>query len=276
MASADYRRRMSRGNGSGPDDAGMLEASLAATEADTDTALRAAAALIRELKKARAAAQAGTLRELSRALETAATLSSETAAAVTALHSGWAFDPGDYLASGAWAKELIAAARAEGVTVSESDDRLVCYPSLVRVLPGEVAVEIDRRRERRLRPSTLVRLLKAAGDRPARFRPEPFLDALEAAYALVVERGGHRQSDAVVRLLDIWGVLTLLPGSAREYTRPEFARDVYLVDQSGMTVAPRTGRRLRFAASTGTKGAGVLTTVARDGRPQTYWGVSFS
>jgi hypothetical protein len=33
---------------------------------------------------------------------------------------------------------------------------------------------------------------------------------------------------------------------------------------------------LRWAASTGTKTSGVLTTVARSGQQQRYWGVSFS
>ena len=51
---------------------------------------------------------------------------------------------------------------------------------------------------------------------------------------------------------------------------------MYLLDQSGITLAPRGGRRLRWSASTGTKGAGVLTTVARGGQQQRYWGISFS
>jgi hypothetical protein len=78
-----------------------------------------------------------------------------------------------------------------------------------------------------------------------------------------------------VRLLDVYNVLTLLPGQAREYTKPEFARDLYLLDQAGLTTVSGTGRRLRWAASTGTKQAGVLTTVARSGQQQRYWGIAF-
>jgi hypothetical protein len=70
-------------------------------------------------------------------------------------------------------------------------------------------------------------------------------------------------------------VITLLPGSAREYSRPEFARDLYLLDQSGVTTT-KAGRTLRWHASSGTRGAGILTTVARSGQQQRYWGVSFS
>jgi hypothetical protein len=71
-------------------------------------------------------------------------------------------------------------------------------------------------------------------------------------------------------------VLTLLPGQGREYTKQEFARDLYLLDQSGVPLTSRGGHRLRWSASTGTKGAGVLTTVARGGQQQRYWGISFS
>jgi len=121
----------------------------------------------------------------------------------------------------------------------------------------------------------VVDLLGAAQRRGPRFRPEPFLDSLRAAYELVIARQG-KKADAVVRLIDVWAVLTLLPGQGREYTRQEFARDLYLLDQSGITLTPRGGRRLRWSASTGTKGAGVLTTVARGGQQQRYWGISLS
>jgi hypothetical protein len=143
------------------------------------------------------------------------------------------------------------------------------------MLPGDAAVEIDRVRERRLRPSVLLGLLAAQQDRAPRFKPEAFLDSLRGAYEMVVAREA-KKIDGVVRLVDAWAVLTLLPGQAREYTKLEFARDLYLLDQSGMTVTPRSVRQLRWSASTGTKGTGVLTTVARSGQQQRYWGVSFT
>ena len=105
-----------------------------------------------------------------------------------------------------------------------------------------------------------------------RFRPGPFLDSLSRAYDLVVAGQGKAQG-SVVRLEEVWRVLTLLPGQAKDYSKQEFARDLYLLDQTGATYAG--GRSLRWAASTGTKQAGVLTTVARSGQQQRYWGVSF-
>ncbi len=254
---------------------GSFEDVLAATEEQAVATLRTAAVVARELRRAKAAAAGGQTRELRRALEAAHGLAAQLAEAAGALRDGFDFDEHEHLASGSYAKELLAAAAARGVDMFEEDERLLCYPSLVRVLPDQAALEIDRRRERRLRPSVVVDLLGAAQGRGPRFRPEPFLDSLRGAYELVVARQG-KKADAVVRLIDVWTVLTLLPGQSREYTKPEFARDLYLLDQSGVTATSRSGRRLRWSASTGTKGAGVLTTVARGGQQQRYWGVSFS
>jgi hypothetical protein len=254
---------------------GSFESALAATEEQAGATLRAAAAVTRELRKAKVAAAGGQTRELRRALDAAQGLAAHLTDTVGALRSGFDFDESEYLSSGSYAKELLAAAAARGVDMFEEDERLLCYPSLVRVLPDQAALDIDRRRERRLRPSVVADLLGAAQSRGPRFRPEPFLDSLRAAYELVVARQA-KKADAVVRLVDVWAVLTLLPGQSREYTRQEFARDLYLLDQSGVTTAPRGGRRLRWSASTGTKSAGVLTTVARGGQQQRYWGISFS
>jgi hypothetical protein len=48
-----------------------------------------------------------------------------------------------------------------------------------------------------------------------------------------------------------------------------------LRDQSGEERTGSDGRRLRWAASSGTRQAGVLTTVARSGQQQRYWGIAF-
>jgi hypothetical protein len=120
----------------------------------------------------------------------------------------------------------------------------------------------------------VVALLAAAQQRPPRFRAEQFLESLAGGYELVIARAG-KNPDAVARLTDIWTALTLLPGQAKDYTRPEFARDLYLLDQSGVQQT-REGRTLRWHASSGTRNAGVLTTVARTGQQQRYWGVSFT
>jgi hypothetical protein len=254
---------------------GTLEAMLADAEGRAEAALKAAGAATTQLRKARAAAKTGQLRDLRKALAAAETSSATLTRAVADLQGGLDLDEQQYLASGEYTKELLQAAADAGVAIFEEDDRLMCYPSLLRVLAVDAAVEVDKARERRIRPSVLVGLLAATQERAPRFKPEGFLDSLRGAYELAVA-GSGKTPDSVVRLLDVWSVLTLLPGQSREYSKQEFARDLYLLDQSGVTSTARSARRLRWSASTGTKSSGVLTTVARSGQQQRYWGVSFS
>ncbi len=251
-----------------------FEGALAATEAEVDAALRAAAAVTRELRKAKVAAARGQVRDLRRALTAATVSAAESVQAATSAEASFDFDDQQHLASGAFAAELVDAAAAANVTMVESDQRLLCYPSLIKVLPADAAIEIDRRRERRLRPTVLVALLAAAQKRPPRFRAEAFLESLETAYDLVRASQGKRDG-VVFPLVDLWSVLTLLPGQQREYSKPEFARDLYLLDASGLATA-KSGRALRWHASTGTRGTGTLVTVAQSGQQQRYWGVSFA
>jgi hypothetical protein len=253
---------------------GGLEAALAATEERVDAALKASAALTRELKKAKSGAGRGQLRDLRRAMSAAAILAEAAARATEDAGASFAFDEQEHLESGSYAKELLDAAAAQDVRMFEADERLLCYPSLIKVLPGDAAVEIDRRREKRLRPSVLVALLATTQARPPRFRPKPFLDSLESGYDLVRSQGQQREA-AVVRLVDVWRVLTLLPGQQRDYTRAEFARDLYLLDSSAVATT-KSGRVLRWHASSGTRDSGTLTTVAQTGQRQLYWGISFT
>jgi hypothetical protein len=253
-----------------------IEASLVATERALEAALRGANSAVRELKRALGATRTGQVRDLRKALTATQTAADGLAAETRALDEAFDFDERDYLASGRFVKELLAEAAARGLSIVESDDdRLLCYPSLLRILPGDAAIEIDKVRDRRLRPSVLVAALVKAQERGARFKAEQFLDSLRSAYELRVAADGKR-ADVVIRLVDIWAVLTMMPGQRTQYSRQEFARDLYLLDQSGVTRTERNPRELRWAGSTGTKGAGVLTTVTRNGQEQMYWGVSFT
>jgi hypothetical protein len=252
-----------------------MEAALARTERDAEATLRTATALVRELKRAHGAARIGQVRDLRKSLVAAGEAAEALAGGARALADGFDFDEQAYLSSGDYVKELLAEAEARGLSIVEEDDRLLCYPSLLRVVPSEAAIEVDKVRDRRLRPSVLVTTLSRAQERGARFKAEPFLDSLRSAYELLVSSTDTRP-DAVVRLVDIWSVLTLLPGQRGQYSKQEFARDLYLLDQSAVTRTARSPRTLRWAASTGTKGSGTLVTVARNGQQQRYWGVSFT
>ena len=136
---------------------------------------------------------------------------------------------------------------------------------------------IDRTRERRLRPTVLVSHLKELQRRPPRFRPEAFLEALHDAYSAIVARGRGRPAEGtVVKLLDVYALFTLLPGQSKEYSRQEFARDIYLLDQSGVTTT-RRGAVVSLPASTGTRSASsTIKVITQDGQEKAYFGLAFT
>ena len=69
--------------------------------------------------------------------------------------------------------------------------------------------------------------------------------------------------------------LTVSPGSSKEYSKPEFGRDLYLLEQSGERVT-RKGARVSFPRSTSTKSsAGMITVVGEDGRRVDYASIGF-
>ncbi|MCC6177983.1 MAG: hypothetical protein IT305_22000 [Chloroflexi bacterium] len=255
-----------------------LEDALARAEAAADDVLKAAAALTRSLKRYHSAAQLGNLRDLHPAADAAEQALDEVRRLLDVARAGWDFDEDAYFANGAYAREVLETARRMDVRMFELDDRLYCYPALIRVAGADRSVTIDRARERRLRPSVLVAHLKDVQRRPPRFRAEAFLEALFAAYGHLVEKreGGQVGQGIVERLLDVYDLLTLMPGQARDYSRQEFARDVYLLDRSGVT-RTRRGYVVSFPASTGARAASsTIRIVTESGQEKVYYGIAFA
>jgi len=260
------------------DDPHSLEASLQRTESDADASLRGAAAVTRALKRFRTLLHDGNLRDLPSARAAVEQSVAALQQQVAATTDGWDFDEAAYFADGAYSQELLETAGRMDVPMFEQDERLYCYPSLIQVLPAERMVMIDRARERRLRPSVVVEHLRTLNEHPPRFRPEAFLETLFSAYRVLIQRHGSAalELSSVERLGQVYDLLTLLPGQSREYSRQEFARDLYLLDRSGIT-RTRGGYLVSFPASTGTKSAGgVLTAITERGQERRYWGIAFT
>ena len=251
----------------------QLEGALAATESDAEAASRAVAAVAREIKRARSAAAQGSIRDLQKALVAADQLGEALRDSVRALRSGWSFDERAYLESGSYTAELLAVAGERGVRLFEQDERILSYPSVVRVIAADAALEVDRKRERRIRPSVVAEHLRTLQRSQPRFRAEPFLESLHRAYRLGLAEQ-DRPAGATLRLLDLYQILTMLPGQRQEYSKQEFARDVYLLDESEAKET-REGARVSFPAATGTKASGTISTVTRDGELKIYYGIAF-
>jgi hypothetical protein len=255
-----------------------LEAALQQTETDADASLKAVAAVTKSLKRFRQLVHDGNLREMKAALSAVEQTTQALERQVTATAERWDFDETSYFAGGAYSRELLETAARMQVAIFEQDERLYCYPSLVRVLAAERSILIDRARERRLRPSIVVEHLRRLQERPPRFRPEAFLEALFGAYRVLAQRhgSGALQRGPVERLAQVYELLTLLPGQSREYSRQEFARDIYLLDRSGITTT-RDRFVASFPASTATRSAsGVITAITETGQERSYWGLAFT
>ena len=246
----------------------LLEQSLEAFETQVETSLVSAGSLLKRLKKLRGAAQSGDLREIDKSLSEA----KQSAPLISAQTEKLAFDfdHKDYFPD-TFLKELEDAAKARGMTVFSRDGKLYCYPLLVRVKPSERAVQIGKKAERGIRPTALAAKLQQLQTKPTRFKPAEFLALLHRAYL----HSAHAKETSVLTLAAIYEVLTLMPGTAKEYTKDDFAADLYLLDSSGVTALP-DGTAFRFSASTGTRNAAsTFVCIARDGSEKRYYGISF-
>jgi len=255
-----------------------LEKALAKTEADADASLKAANAVVSSLKKLRGSIKAGSLRELKRAIDSSEQAIAALKQQFSNTKDGWNFEAENYIGSRAYLEEILEMSKSFGVRIFEQDERLYCYPFLVRIIPNELAVQIDKAKEKRLRPSVLVSHLKALQNKPVRFKPEAFMESMFSAYEILISSRGKDQvgKGIVIPLIEIHKLLTLLPGQSKDYSRQEFGRDVYLLDQSGVTMT-KDGFVISFPASTGTKSpTRTVRVVTQEGREKMYFGIAFS
>ena len=251
----------------------MLEQSLEAFQSQVETSLDRVNTLAKRLKKLKTAAQAGDLREIAKSVGDAKDLA--TAAQDQCAALSFEFDDTGYFPD-AFLAEVVTAAEAKGLKVFAQDGKLYAYPLLVRVKAAERAVQIGKKTERGIRPSALAARLYQLHSKPARFKPADFLGLLYRAY----KHCAAKNESPVLTLAEIYDVLTLMPGAAKEYTRDDFARDLYLLDRSGVTTigvnTMSDGIEFRFSASTGTRSASAtLVCIAEDGSEKRYYGINF-
>lgn len=232
-----------------------LELALSDLEGQLQIAAKAAKSAVAGLKKAQTSAKVGLLRDLNQSLAEGRNAANRFAEQMANANSSWKFEVEPYFADGGYLKELLQEAERAGLKLFERDGRVYCFPMLLRLSGKDMAVVVDRKPERRLRPRELVRVLLAQQKRPQRFNEQKLLDTLFEAYCRL---GGRILRDwkpelpgegPAVLLLAIYELLTLLPGSEREYPKEEFARDIHLLDRKP-ELRTRDGRRFFFVGST--------------------------
>lgn len=255
-----------------------LEKALAKTEADVDSAIRGATVALSALKKFKGAAKTGDLRELRKTI-----ISAEQA--VIALRQqfanakgGWDFPEDTYFSGRDFISEILATADRAGLRIYEQDGRLFCHPFLVSISADDRAVLIDKRREKRLRPSVLISHLKELQSKPVRFKGDAFLGSLFSAYNMIVKTRNQKLPNIglPIFLREIYDLLTLRPGQAKDYTIQEFGRDLYLLDESRITKT-KGGFVLSFHPGSSTKSLrSIISVVTKEGYEKKYYSISFS
>jgi hypothetical protein len=251
-----------------------FEERLSSLDAKLDEVQRRGKAVVTAVGRTRAALKVGRVVDIARALGAVSQRLDEAKAAAGALTGAWNFDTSTYLADGRFTADLKQAAAEKGLSLFESDGRIYCFPLLLRVDAGELAVKIGRRLERRIRPTELAGLLARAQKRPQRFREAQFLEMLYRAWRRLVGAAWRGTgSGPVAGLADIHEILTLLPGT--DYPIEEFARDLLLLDRKP-DLRTRDGCRFEFPASTLSRGR-MRRIMAYDeqGQERTYLGIRF-
>ena len=259
-----------------------FEQAFSDTERAADSTLKSAADLVRQARALKKAAQTGNIAAVKRSQdrldEALGALRQEVVNAI----SSWPFDDDDekqYL-NDHYADELRHAAEELGLDIHERDGRLISHPSIVRILPGERAVRVDRKKVSNIRPSHLADFLLANQNKSSGFRPNRFLESLYTVYSDIVSgESSSRMVEGpgpVVPLVRIYKLLTSLPGAGREYDRSDFARDLYILDANGPH-RTRRGALVSFHASTGAKSdRDLFSFIGPDGQSVVYYGIRFT
>lgn len=252
-----------------------FETGFAEAERASASAAKATATLLGTIKGLEKAARAGDIGALRKAADRLSAGLDAVRQEVANARSSWPFTEEEeerYLKDD-YAQELSDRAAAEGLRLQMRDGQLLVFPSILRVLPAERGIKVDKKRVTAIRPSTLVSNLKANQAKKARSSSDKFLESLFRAYRLIAGEGGY---GTTVALAEVYGALTILPGSAGEYSSADFARDLFLLDQSGLRTT-KTGSPFSLPASTGTKSPkGTFTFLSPDGELLTFFGVRFT
>jgi hypothetical protein len=257
-----------------------IDTVLAELDRGRGVAQRHAKATLGTVRGLRKASQAGTISALARLFDQAPRQIEQLGTALEAARAGYGYDHEGEFASGAYLAELQAAAEAAGVRILARDDRLTAFPLLLKLEPKIPAVRVGRKSVRNVRPAVLAELIRKA-QAAQTFRPQAVLDRIFQAYAAIAPahqpgwRAGQAETGPVVPLLDIHGVLTMLPEAEAAYPREAFALDLLRLDRAPDT-RTRDGRGFALPASTSSKGRNALRVYDEQGAEHVYAGIRFT
>lgn len=219
----------------------------------------------------------GDIRGISRKLDEAEDELSRAVEGVQEFRINWeqhGFD--ERFASEEYIEELFRYLDDAKVDYHRMDDVIYIYPALLRIDPAGKSVRIDKKSEVRVRPQVLAHMLRDIQNKPNRFPAGQFLRALFKVYKSLASRNLKKSepwAGKSILLRDIYEMLSAMPGA--NYTEQEFARDIYLLDASGVELEV-AGHLAKLEASSGTRDEKkTLAIVTRDGRRRLYCTIRF-
>ena len=253
------------------------------TERAAEAARKSAGGVVSQARALAKAAKTGNIASIKRCQEKLNEALIALQQEVSNAGSSWPFSDEEEqrLFGDQYVDALKAAAVAKGLKIHERDGLLISYPSIVRILPAERAVRIDKKRIPTARPSHLVDLLLANQKKSSGFSPQRFLESLYAVYADVVSGAFSdllsASSERVVPLARIYKLMTALPGAARDYDRSDFARDLYILESNGPR-RTRNGAMVSLSSSTGARkrSSNLFSFIGPNGDNAEYYGIRFS
>ena len=253
-----------------------LEQAFGAVEDSANGVTKSARAVASQATALAKAAKSGNIVALKRSQERLGEALTALEEGVQASTSCWPYSEDEELAAleRGFQQELEAAAAGLGLNIYEQDKRLVSWPSVLRILPAERAVRIDRKKVTTIRPSFLASLLLKNQNKSSSFSSQRFLESLYTVYT-EIRRGTSSitispGSSDVVRLLKVYKLMTALPGAARDYDRSDFARDLYALESQG----PRQTRNGATVDLVGARNP-EFSFIGPDGNRVDYYGIRF-
>lgn len=269
-----------------------LEQACSETEVIAEQSQASVRKLLRQIGSLKKAAKVGNIAGIKRCQENLKNQLEEVKSDVSTAVSSWPYTDEDEIQifEDQFAPLLKSTAREMGFNIYEKDGNLVCPPLIVKILPAQRAVNLNRKKVSQVRPTYLVDVLQKAQNKNARHTPKQFLVSLYRTYNILKKSENPSliksenpslisgDGGPVYQLNTIYNLMTALPGSSRNYDRSDFARDLYILDSEGPQVT-RNGARVSFPSSTGTRHRAksqLFTFINKDGSSVEYYGIRFS
>ena len=259
-----------------------LERAFEEAEATAASLLKTAQAMATQAKRLQKAAKEGNIANLKKTHAHLDNVLDDLEAAVATAQESWPYSDDDVVEhlNDGYVDELFEVAEDHDLKIYERDGQLIAYPSILSIVANDRSVRIDRKKAPGVRPSSLVALLIRTQKKKPRFSAGAFLRALHGVYLELTRERGSRslvstETGRVVPLDLVYRMFTSMPGASRDYTRTDFARDIFELERSGEKVT-RTGWEASFPSSTGTRsGKGVFSFIGPDGSEASYYGMRF-